>query len=53
MIMVVNMEDVIKKIYDYYFESEEKFTSDKIMNTLATSHGMDLVCNKDLIVETT
>ena len=24
----------IKKIYDYYFESEEKFTSDKIMNTL-------------------
>ena len=24
----------IKKIYYYYFESEEKFTSDKIMNTL-------------------
>lgn len=24
----------IKKIYDYYFESEEKFTSDKIMNIL-------------------
>lgn len=24
----------IKKIYDYYFEAEEKFTSDKIMNIL-------------------
>ena len=28
-----------------------KIINNKIMNTLAPSHGMDLVCNKDLIVE--
>ena len=28
-----------------------KIINNKIINTLAPSHGMDLVCNKDLIVE--